>query len=90
MKEKVNLKTTDGITIVSNLYRSEADPQKAVVLLHMMPATKESWYELAEKLTSNGFMVIAPDLRGHGESTESGSLDYTKFKANDHQKHRLE
>jgi len=49
------------------------------ILLHMMPATKESWEAFAEKLQTAGYTTIAIDERGHGESTQAGSLLYTSM-----------
>ncbi len=54
-----------------------------VVLVHMMPATKESYAKFAEQLSRAGFHTLAIDLRGHGES--SGG-DYQNFSAEQHQK----
>lgn len=57
----------------------------AVILIHMMPATKESWNTFSAKLNEGGYHVLAIDLRGHGESTEyfvGGDvvkLDYKQF-----------
>ena len=34
----------------------------------MMPATKESFHQLAEEFQNIGYESIAIDLRGHGES----------------------
>jgi dienelactone hydrolase len=58
----------------------------------MMPATKESWSDFAQKLTDAGFTVLAIDLRGHGESvpqaipSETRILNYKNFSDADHQR----
>ena len=44
MLEKVTLKTYDGLTIIGDHYRI-LTPSAGVLLLHMMPATKESYKE---------------------------------------------
>lgn len=77
MPEKITLKTSDGIEI-AGMYRYTGQ-QKIAILLHMMPATKESWDSFAERLLSVGYASIAVDERGHGESTMNGKLDYKKF-----------
>lgn len=46
----------------------EAGAGPAVVLLHGFPFNRSLWREQAELLAPN-FRVIAPDLRGHGETT---------------------
>ncbi|MEA3249096.1 MAG: alpha/beta fold hydrolase [Patescibacteria group bacterium] len=87
MSEKVSFNTEDGVTIVADHYTGEPDGP-AALLLHMMPAMKESWLGFAEALLAEGFThVLAIDLRGHGESTDRGGekLDYKHFEDLDHQ-----
>ncbi len=81
--KKVSFNTRDGVSIMANYWNSG---REAVLLLHMMPSTKESWNGFAKSLFSEGFSVLAIDLRGHGESTESkdGSLDFTRFSDEEH------
>lgn len=74
--EKVSFVTGDDVMIVGN-YLEASD--MAVLLLHMMPSTKESFGELAEELQKKDFSVLAIDLRGHGESTQNGKLNYKDF-----------
>ncbi|MEK9152206.1 MAG: alpha/beta fold hydrolase, partial [Patescibacteria group bacterium] len=63
------------------------------LLLHMMPATKESWTPLAEALGGRGFgAVLAIDQRGHGASLAQGDrrLDYKNFSDAEHRAKRLD
>ncbi len=79
--QKVNFNTADGVTIVADFYTNEKDGA-AALLLHMMPATKESWGDFAGELIKRGFSkVLAIDLRGHGESVNQNgeTLDYREF-----------
>ena len=82
---KVNFTTRDGVDLVG-LYRAAASPQGAVLLAHMMPATKESWNVFAARLAERGWSSLAIDLRGHGESVVQGRrrLDYRDFQDQDH------
>lgn len=82
--EKISFQTEDGATIVGNYWQGSST---GVLLLHMMPATKESWNEFAEALSREGMSVLAIDLRGHGESVghDGRTLDYTKFTDQQHQ-----
>ncbi len=86
--EKVCLTTEDNFKIYGNyLYVKES--QIAVLLLHMMPATKESWLEFQNDLASNKISSLALDMRGHGESLiqhNGSSLSYQNFTDLDHQK----
>lgn len=49
--------------------RSGADRRRPpLVLLHGWPETKRIWWRVIEPLVDRGFEVIAPDLRGFGDS----------------------
>lgn len=84
--EYVQLKTKDGVELYGAHFQTEKNDAPAVVLLHMMPATKESWDSFQEMLVENGFQSLAIDLRGHGESVfQSGELlDYQEFSPEEH------
>ena len=90
-KEKIELITEDGVKIKGIWQKVEGE--KAVLLLHMMPATKESWQSFSEFLAENNFSSLAIDLRGHGESRETldgKELDYRYFSDSEHQKSILD
>ncbi len=84
--EKIFFETKDGIRIAANWNGSGKDHFTAI-LLHMMPATKESWVGLEHKLNEAGISSLAIDFRGHGESTigARGRLDYKLFSDSEHQ-----
>lgn len=82
MVERVVLTTSDEKTIVGDYSGQTGQP--AVLLLHMMPATRESWRTLAEKLKISGFQTLAVDLRGHGQS-QGGPSEYKRFSNQEHQ-----
>lgn len=82
MFDTIHLTTKDGAAIVGNYFVSSG--KKGIVLLHMMPATKESWAQFAPKLQDAGFHVLAIDLRGHGES-DGGKGGYKNFSDKEHQ-----
>jgi dienelactone hydrolase len=67
---EVTYQTGDGVNIVASWFRpaSEARP-RVVILLHEKDGTREQWNELIPVLVNNGYAVLAPDLRGFGEST---------------------
>src|SRR3989344_2272608 len=85
MNEKVSFLTEDGVTVVGDYY--EGGGEKAVLLLHMMPASRASWIAFANKLVAEGWSALSIDLRGHGESISgpSGTLDYKNFSDGEHQ-----
>lgn len=74
MSERVSFTTSDGVEIVGDFYPSHG--KAFAILLHMMPATRESWKPFAAHLVEAGYSVLAIDERGHGESTMDGKLDY--------------
>lgn len=94
--ETVTFETKDGIVVVGLYWNNRDFHAPAVLLLHMMPATKESWNNFALKLADAGFRVLAIDLRGHGESTmqtinaEHQTLNYKNFTDAEHQKSLLD
>lgn len=81
--EKVDLKTEDGVKIAANLY-SVYKPHGWLLLIHMMPATKESWRGFAGESQKHGYESLAIDLRGHGKS-DGGPDGYKNFSDAEHQ-----
>lgn len=77
MLERIQLKTADNFSIAGDHYRGQKE-SPAVLLVHMLPRTKESWASFAEKLYGTGFGVLSIDLRGHGES-DGGPEGYKNF-----------
>ena len=66
-QERVTFRTTDGLTIVGDLYEVDrAGP--TVVALPMFRNVRTSWKPLADPLKRKGINLLALDLRGHGES----------------------
>lgn len=88
MPQKIFLTTEDGVKIAGLYFKAE-QPSGWIIFLHMMPATKESFSDLAEKLYQSGYSGLTIDFRGHGES-EGGPDGYTAFQDKDHQKSILD
>ena len=88
---RTTLTTIDGVTIVGD-FSMPKGAAKAVLLLHMMPATRESFSPLAQALNKTGVATLAIDLRGHGESTMQGNtrLNFATFSDRHHQASRLD
>jgi dienelactone hydrolase len=63
---EISFQTSDGGLIFGNLYGEGAH---AVVLAHGAAFNKESWDELATRLSDEGYRVLAIDFRGYGKST---------------------
>lgn len=47
----------------------------AVLLIHGFPDSAQLWRHQTKTLTSAGFRVVAPDLRGYGESDKPADVD---------------
>ena len=66
---------TNGITLAVHLAGPPAGAP--VVLLHGFPELAHSWRHQIACLASAGYRIIAPDLRGYGETGPQGDLaDY--------------
>ncbi len=66
--ESVRLPTADGGVVVADRYGAG---ENAVVLVHGGRYTRGSWRGLAGDLAARGWLVLAIDLRGYGESVLS-------------------
>lgn len=85
--QPVTFTTSDGVVISGN-FITPREPKGAVLLLHMMPSTKESWEPFQQALVKAHIASLAIDLRGHGQSTKGPAdvvLDYKNFSDADHQ-----
>src|SRR3989338_7025054 len=56
--QNVTLKTLDDKDISADFY-PVSEAKGAVIYVHMMPATKESWKDLAADLVLNGYAGVA-------------------------------
>jgi pimeloyl-ACP methyl ester carboxylesterase len=63
-----------GIALAAETWGDEGCP--TVVLLHGGGQTRHAWSRSAPMLAAEGFHVVAPDLRGHGESDWSPDGGY--------------
>jgi len=88
--QKITLTTEDDIKIIGNYYPAKREDAPVVVLLHMMPSTKEGWNNFIPLLQESGFQVLAIDERGHGESTQGGKLNYRDFSDEQQQAKKLD
>jgi dienelactone hydrolase len=71
--QRVSFRTADGVTIAASLYEPSYRPAPAVVLLHMLTRNRRDWDQVGARLASEGFVALAIDLRGHGESSPAPS-----------------
>lgn len=69
-QDSVTYQTEDGVRIAASWFLppGETNPP-VVILLHEEGGTRAQWDQLIPILVNSGYAVLAPDLRGHGEST---------------------
>jgi alpha/beta superfamily hydrolase len=70
---EVTFMTEDNIELNGNIFGSG---NKWVILSHMYPTDQTSWFEFAEVLKEDGYIVLTYDFRGYGKS--GGSQDVSK------------
>lgn len=87
--EKFTFKTRDGVTI-HGIKNKPSNIEKLALCFHMMPATKEIYLPLMQELEKTNWLAMAIDFRGHGESTEMGSLDWHNFDQTEHQEYLID
>jgi pimeloyl-ACP methyl ester carboxylesterase len=75
LADRVYFTTADTFRIGATWYRPnrQAGRQPALILLHMFNGDRTDWItltpDLVPALVANGYLVLAIDMRGHGEST---------------------
>jgi pimeloyl-ACP methyl ester carboxylesterase len=72
-QQHVSFPTEDKGLIHADLYGKKGD--RGVVLAHGGRFNKESWKKQAEALEKAGFLVLAINFRGYGESKGPGQAD---------------
>ena len=63
--QPVSFKATDGVTLHGTLFGEGAT---GVILAHMYPADQKSWFAFGRKLAERGYLALAFDCRGYGDS----------------------
>lgn len=71
----VSFTTDDGVTLAGRLFGRQNSGAAGVVLAHMYPADQTSWYDYARRLADEGYVALAFDFRGYGESGGSKQID---------------
>lgn len=77
--------TQDGVKLAGTLYPSRGEKPPGIVLVHMLGGTREGWEPFALQAQRRGYVCVAFDLRGHGESTtrHGDTIAYREFTPRD-------
>ena len=67
--EAVSFPSRDGVALEGRLF---GHGTSAVVLSHMLPADQRSWFDLADRLADQGYLVLTYDFRGYCPGGEGG------------------
>ena len=80
--KELSLETKDGVVLKATFYPGQKGKESIpVMLLHEFKKSRRDMESLASYLQkTHGCAVIAPDLRGHGDSTTQKSKDGTSKK----------
>ena len=74
-KQEISLQTDDGVTIKATLNRPDATGLRpAVVLIHQGGSDRTEWAAFVPKLLQEGYVTLAYDVRGHGQSDKVKSI----------------
>jgi alpha-beta hydrolase superfamily lysophospholipase len=75
--QDVRVDAADGLVITGTFHPASGPPPwSGVLLLHMVYGDRSQWDELVPLLTSNGYAVVAIDMRGHGST--GGEINWGK------------
>ena len=84
------LLSKEGVELHATYYPGTKGTESvAVLLVHMWEGKRSDWSQLALYLQKQGYAVLAPDLRGHGDSTtryvqgKEAKLEPAKFRPAD-------
>lgn len=72
---RVTLTAEDGAALAASVWEPPGRAAAGIVLVHGPSRTRHDWDRLGDQLAARGFVVIAVDLRGHGESPSGGDGD---------------
>lgn len=86
-EESISFEASDGVAIYGTLYRPGIANPPGVILVHREGGDRASWGPMAMRLSAEGYMALAIDLRGHGQSRRAGAgadaISFRNFNAGD-------
>ena len=90
VKEKITFTTGDGFNISAIIGKPETidDDLPAVILIHQGGSDKSEWNNFFDQLVKQNYIVLAYDIRGHGESDKVSNV-YALFNDSNQAPHDL-
>lgn len=78
IEDGIRVEVADGLEVVGTLYKPAQSGVRlpGVLLLHMLGSDRTAWEEFAFRLALEGFVALAVDMRGHGDT--GGDRDFNK------------
>jgi pimeloyl-ACP methyl ester carboxylesterase len=68
---RVTITTEDGVALAATVWDPGVRAAPGVLMLHTVSRTRHDFDRLGEQLAARGFVALAVDLRGHGDSQGS-------------------
>ena len=65
----VTFTSSDGVELAGRLF---GDGETALVLSHMRPADQTSWFDFAQRLADQGYLVLTYNFRGYCPGGQAG------------------
>jgi len=66
--ETVSITSEDGLKLVADISISDPESSRWAILVHGYSCTRSMMYTYARMFAEQGYNLLMPDLRGHGES----------------------
>jgi pimeloyl-ACP methyl ester carboxylesterase len=77
MPEVTRFQARDGTSLAYRLYpAANGDARKIAILIHGSGGHSTGMNEIAKRLAADNFLVVSPDVRGHGGSGTRGDIGY--------------
>lgn len=79
------LQSRDGVELHATLFPCAASTPPGLILVHGAGQDRRAWEPFARRAQQEGYLCLAFDLRGHGESLRKGAdtLSYRRFTTED-------
>lgn len=77
MPDVTRFQARDGTSLAYRLYpAASGDTKKIAIVIHGSGGHSTGMNQIAKRLAADNFLVVAPDLRGHGGSGTRGDIGY--------------